>query len=73
LALPLLPVRNGIKAVAAHFGFAHLDTGLLYRAVAAKVLAGDDPVNCRAGLIRLIFETMLLRTRKWPKPPVKLQ
>ncbi|WP_298568160.1 (d)CMP kinase [uncultured Aliiroseovarius sp.] len=32
------------KAVAAHFGFAHLDTGLLYRAVGAKVLAGGDPV-----------------------------
>jgi CMP/dCMP kinase len=32
------------KAVAAHFGFAHLDTGLLYRAVAARVLAGADPV-----------------------------
>lgn len=32
------------KAVAAHFGFAHLDTGLLYRAVAAKVIAGADPV-----------------------------
>lgn len=30
------------KAVAAHFGFAHLDTGLLYRAVGAKVLAGAD-------------------------------
>ena len=28
------------KAVAAHFGFAHLDTGLLYRAVGAKVLNG---------------------------------
>lgn len=28
------------KAVAAHFGFAHLDTGLLYRAVGAKVLEG---------------------------------
>ncbi|KPN63652.1 cytidylate kinase [Aliiroseovarius crassostreae] len=32
------------KAVATHFGFAHLDTGLLYRAVGAKVLAGGDPV-----------------------------
>ncbi|UWQ10424.1 (d)CMP kinase [Aliiroseovarius crassostreae] len=32
------------KAVATHFGFAHLDTGLLYRAVGAKVLAGRDPV-----------------------------
>jgi cytidylate kinase len=29
------------KAVADHFGFAHLDTGVLYRAVAAK---GGDPV-----------------------------
>ena len=28
------------RAVAAHFGFAHLDTGLLYRAVGAKVLDG---------------------------------
>ncbi|HHC29049.1 MAG TPA: cytidylate kinase, partial [Rhodobacterales bacterium] len=26
------------KNVAAHFGFAHLDTGLLYRAVGKKVL-----------------------------------
>ena len=33
------------KAVAAHFGFAHLDTGLLYRAVGAKVLLGMDPVE----------------------------
>ncbi|MDW4498674.1 d(CMP) kinase [Sulfitobacter sp. D35] len=31
------------RAVAAHFGFAHLDTGLLYRAVGAKMLAGTDP------------------------------
>ncbi|MBV7378555.1 (d)CMP kinase [Maritimibacter dapengensis] len=32
------------KAVAAHFGFAHLDTGLLYRAVAKRVLGGEDAV-----------------------------
>ena len=31
------------RAVALHFGFAHLDTGLLYRAVAARVLAGEEP------------------------------
>ncbi len=31
------------KAVAAHFGFAHLDTGLLYRAVGARVIDGEDP------------------------------
>lgn len=30
------------KAVAAHFGFAHLDTGALYRAVGMK---GGDPVE----------------------------
>ncbi|MCK8465387.1 cytidylate kinase [Aliiroseovarius sp. S1339] len=38
------------KAVAAHFGFAHLDTGLLYRAVGAKVLAGGDPVAAAKSL-----------------------
>ncbi len=31
------------KAVAAHFDLAHLDTGLLYRAVGAKMLLGMDP------------------------------
>lgn len=29
------------RAVADHFGFAHLDTGLLYRAVGARVLRGE--------------------------------
>lgn len=38
------------KAVAAHFGFAHLDTGLLYRAVGARVLAGDDPLAAAQSL-----------------------
>ncbi|WP_456391213.1 (d)CMP kinase [Profundibacter sp.] len=33
------------KAVAAHFGFAHLDTGLLYRAVGLRVLNGVEPVE----------------------------
>ncbi|MEY8831372.1 d(CMP) kinase [Sedimentitalea sp. XS_ASV28] len=32
------------KAVAAQFGFDHLDTGLLYRAVGAQVLNGADPI-----------------------------
>lgn len=31
------------KAVAARFGFAHLDTGLLYRAVGARVSRGEEP------------------------------
>jgi cytidylate kinase len=35
------------RAVAAHFGFAHLDTGLLYRAVAAR---GGDPVAAARAL-----------------------
>lgn len=39
------------KAVAVHFGFAHLDTGLLYRAVGAKMLAGVEPVAAAKGLM----------------------
>ncbi|RUS63473.1 (d)CMP kinase [Pseudorhodobacter sp. E13] len=35
------------RAVAQHFGFAHLDTGLLYRAVGAK---GGDPVAAARSL-----------------------
>ena len=33
------------KAVAAKLGFAHLDTGLLYRAVGAKAADGVDPIT----------------------------
>ncbi len=33
------------RAVAAEFGFAHLDTGLLYRAVGRRTLQGQDPVE----------------------------
>ncbi|MBL4542666.1 MAG: (d)CMP kinase [Rhodobacteraceae bacterium] len=32
------------RAVAGHFGFAHLDTGLIYRAVGRRVLAGEKPL-----------------------------
>ena len=38
------------RAVAAHFGFAHLDTGLLYRAVGAKVLEGADAIEAAEAL-----------------------
>jgi len=38
------------RQIADHFGFAHLDTGLLYRAVALRVLAGDDPLQAAEGL-----------------------
>jgi cytidylate kinase len=37
--------------VAAHFGFEHLDTGLLYRAVGAKVLLGMDAVEAARRLV----------------------
>lgn len=33
------------KALAKHFGFGHLDTGLLYRAVGARMLQGVDAVE----------------------------
>lgn len=50
------------KAVAAHFGFAHLDTGLLYRAVGAKVLAGKDATEAAQTLIVEDLEDDSLRT-----------
>ncbi len=50
------------KAVAAHFGFAHLDTGLLYRAVAAKVLAGADAEDAARTLATDDLEDESLRT-----------
>ena len=39
------------RAVAARFGFAHLDTGLLYRAVGAKVAAGAGPEAAARALL----------------------
>lgn len=38
------------KAVSAHFGFGHLDTGLLYRAVGAKVLDGVSAIEAAQNL-----------------------
>ncbi|MDU9004067.1 (d)CMP kinase [Sedimentitalea todarodis] len=38
------------KAVAAHFGFGHLDTGLLYRAVAARALDGAEATEAARSL-----------------------
>ena len=49
------------RAVAAHFGFAHLDTGLLYRAVGARVLAGADPVAAARALDPRDLESDALR------------
>lgn len=50
------------RAVAAHFGFAHLDTGLLYRAVGAQMLAGADPVEAARTLTPDALEPDALRT-----------
>lgn len=50
------------KAVAAHFGFAHLDTGLLYRAVGAKVLTGAEPIAAAEALTAEDLEADNLRT-----------
>lgn len=38
------------KAVAGQLGFAHLDTGLLYRAVGARHLAGQEPLAAAQAL-----------------------
>ena len=38
------------KAVAAHYGFGHLDTGLLYRAVGAKTMEGVPAVEAAQSL-----------------------
>lgn len=50
------------KAVAAHFGFAHLDTGLLYRAVGAKVNAGMGAIEAAQTLDPSDLENVALRT-----------
>ena len=51
------------KAVAQHFGFAHLDTGLLYRAVGAKVAEGAEPVAAAMALTAQDLERDDLRTQ----------
>ena len=50
------------KAVAAHFGLGHLDTGLLYRAVGARVLDGEGPVEAAQSLRPEDLERDDLRT-----------
>ena len=52
------------RAVAQHFGFAYLDTGLLYRAAARKVIDGMDPVAAAKALTPHDFERAGLRTAK---------
>ncbi len=52
------------KAVASTFGFAHLDTGLLYRAVGVKVLYGVDPIHAAQTLDPSDLQRQNLRTAK---------
>ena len=52
------------RALAERFGFAHLDTGLLYRAVGLRMLAGDPPVAAAGSLTDADFaDTGQLRTQ----------
>ncbi|MFO6464098.1 (d)CMP kinase [Jannaschia sp. KMU-145] len=50
------------RALAAEFGFAHLDTGLLYRAVGARVTAGEDATAAARALVPRDLENPALRT-----------
>ena len=52
------------RAVAAEFGFDYLDTGLLYRATARKVIDGMDPVAAARALTPHDFQRDGLRTAK---------
>lgn len=49
------------RAVAAHFGFAHLDTGLLYRAVGAR---GGDPAEAARTLSEADLHRADLRSQE---------
>lgn len=49
------------RAVAERFGFAHLDTGLLYRAVGRETLGGADAVDAAAALDPEALDPSLLR------------
>ncbi|WP_372571433.1 (d)CMP kinase [Ruegeria jejuensis] len=50
------------KGLAAHFGFGHLDTGLLYRAVGRRMLGGEDPVAAARSLLPEDIDRADLRT-----------
>lgn len=50
------------KAIAAKLGFAHLDTGLLYRATGRRVMAGEDAVTVARSLLPEDLQRDDLRT-----------
>jgi cytidylate kinase len=60
------------RAVAAHFRFAHLDTGLLYRAVGAMVLDGADPVVAARTLVPEVLDDPRLRTSEMAQAASKV-
>ena len=49
------------RAIAKHFGMAHLDTGLLYRAVGAQVLQGAEPLQAAQQLQAEDLNALALR------------
>ena len=49
------------RAAARAFGFAYLDTGLLYRAIGAKFLEGVDPVEAALNLDPAVLDDESLR------------
>ena len=56
------------KALAAHFGLPHLDTGLLYRAVGVNaVRLGGDPDNPDEALAGCAFDDALLAAERSQK------
>jgi cytidylate kinase len=50
------------RAVSEFFGFAHLDTGLLYRAVGKRLLDGVEPVLAAQTLDRSVLDADALRS-----------
>lgn len=50
------------RALAARYGYAHLDTGLLYRAVGARLLEGEDPLQAAQSLDPSAMDDAALRT-----------
>ncbi len=50
------------RGLADHFGLAYLDTGLLYRTVAAKALGGHDPITAASELIPSDMTSQTLRS-----------
>ena len=60
------------RAVAAHFGFPHLDSGLLYRAVGLCMLEGQDPEEAARGLDPSAVDEAVLRTPEVAKAASKV-